>query len=199
MSNQFEPGEDLSPTKRAWTALKQMQSKLEAWEKAKNEPIAIVGIGCRFPQLCDRPEDFWQLLIDGKSPITEVPADRWDNDAYYDSEANTPGKMYSRYGGFVPHLQDFDAQFFRISPREAISLDPQQRLLLEVSWEALERAGIAPDQLTGSQMGVFVGICGNDYWHRLLTKNTPKIDAYLATGNAHSMASGRLSYIRTLA
>ena len=195
MSNQFEPGEDLSPTKRALLALKQMQSKLEAWEKAKNEPIAIVGIGCRFPQLCDRPEDFWQLLIDGKSPITEVPADRWDINAYYDSEANTPGKMYSRYGGFVPHLQDFDAQFFRMSPREAISLDPQQRLLLEVSWEALERAGIAPDQLTGSQTGVFVGICGNDYWHQLLTKNTPKIDAYLATGNAHSMASGRLSYI----
>ncbi len=195
MSNQFEPGEDLSPTKRALLALKQMQSKLEAWEKAKNEPIAIVGIGCRFPQLCDRPEDFWQLLIDGKSGITEVPADRWDIDAYYNDDANTPGKMYSRYGGFVPHLQDFDAQFFRISPREAISLDPQQRLLLEVSWEALERAGIAPDRLAGSQTGVFVGICGNDYWHRLLTKNASEIDAYLATGNAHSMASGRLSYI----
>ena len=80
-----------------------MQSKLEAFEKAKNEPIAIVGIGCRFPQLCDRPEDFWQLLIDGKSPITEVPADRWDNDAYYDSEANTPGDRFwvQRFGSSV--------------------------------------------------------------------------------------------------
>lgn len=195
MLDRLEPGEDLSPTKRALLALKQMQSKLEALEKAKNEPIAIVGVGCRFPQLCDRPEDFWQLLIDGKSAITEVPSDRWDIDAYYSADATTPGKMYTRYGGFVPHLQDFDAQFFRISPREAVSLDPQQRLLLEVSWEALERAGIAPDRLTGSQTGVFVGICGNDYWHRLLSKKTSEIDAYLATGNAHSMASGRLSYI----
>lgn len=144
MSDRFELGEDLSPTKRALLALKQMQSKLEALEKAKNEPIAIVGIGCRFPPLCDRPEDFWQLLIEGKSGISEVRCDRWDIDAYYNDDANTPGKMYSRYGGFVPHLQDFDAQFFRISPREAVSLDPQQRLLLEVSWEALERAGIAP-------------------------------------------------------
>ncbi len=195
MSDRFELGEDLSPTKRALLALKQMQSKLEALEKAKNEPIAIVGIGCRFPPLCDRPEDFWQLLIEGKSGISEVRCDRWDIDAYYNDDANTPGKMYSRYGGFVPHLQDFDAQFFRISPREAVSLNPQQRLLLEVSWEALERAGIAPDRLTGTQTGVFVGICGNDYWHRLLTKNTSEIDAYLATGNAHSMVSGRLSYI----
>lgn len=150
---------------------------------------------CRFPPLCDRPEDFWQLLIEGKSGISEVRCDRWDIDAYYNDDANTPGKMYSRYGGFIPHLQDFDAQFFRISPREAVSLDPQQRLLLEVSWEALERAGIAPDRLTGTQTGVFVGICGNDYWPRLLTKNTSEIDAYLATGNVHSMASGRLSYI----
>ncbi len=194
MSNQFESGEDLSPTKRALLALKQMQSKLEALEKEKHEPIAIVGIGCRFPQAGDRPEDFWQMLLEGKSGITEVPADRWDINAYYNANVNTPGKMYSRYGGFVPHLQEFDAQFFRISPREAISLDPQQRLLLEVSWEALERAGIAPEQLTGSQTGVFVGICGNDYWHQLLTKK-PEIDAYLATGNSHSMASGRLSYI----
>jgi acyl transferase domain-containing protein len=195
MIDRSEPGEDLSPTKRALLALKQMQSKLEALEKANNEPIAIVGIGCRFPSQCDRPEDFWQLLIEGKSGITEVPSDRWDIEAYYNPDATTPGKMYSRYGGFVPHLQDFDAQFFRISPREAVSLDPQQRLLLEVSWEALERAGIAPKRLTGTQTGVFVGICGNDYWHRLLTKNTSEIDAYLATGNAHSMASGRLSYI----
>ena len=99
MSNQFESGEDLSPTKRALLALKQMQSKLEALEKEKHEPIAIVGIGCRFPQAGDRPEDFWQMLIEGKSGITEVPADRWDIDAYYNSNVNTPGKMYSRYGG----------------------------------------------------------------------------------------------------
>ncbi len=195
MIDRLEPKEGLSPTKRALLALKQMQSKLDALEQAKNEPIAIVGIGCRFPQSGDRPEDFWQLLIEGKCGITEVPADRWDIDAYYNSDANAPGKMYARYGGFVAHLQDFDAQFFRISPREAVSLDPQQRLLLEVSWEALERAGMATSRLAGSQTGVFVGICGNDYWHRLLAKKTLEIDAYLATGNSHSMASGRLSYI----
>lgn len=189
-----ESEEVLSPTKRALLALKQMQSKLAALELAQNEPIAIVGMGCRFPG-AEHPEAFWHLLQHGIDAITEVPKNRWDINAYYDSDPNTPGKMYTRYGGFVPHLQEFDAQFFRISPREAASLDPQQRLLLEVSWEALEHSSIAPEQLVGSQTGVFVGICGNDYWHRLLSRKPAEIDAYLATGNSHSIASGRLSYI----
>ncbi|MBF2022301.1 MAG: type I polyketide synthase [Hydrococcus sp. C42_A2020_068] len=195
MGTASEQPENLSPTKRALLALKQMQAKLEALERAQNEPIAIIGMGCRFPGGADNPEAFWQLLRDGVDAITEVPSDRWNINTYYDSNPDTPGKICNRYGGFVPHLQEFDAQFFRMAPREALSLDPQQRLLLEVSWEALENAGLAPDKLMGSQTGVFIGICSTDYWHRLLSRKPTEIDAYLTTGNTHSMASGRLSYI----
>ncbi|MGF1479092.1 MAG: type I polyketide synthase [Cyanophyceae cyanobacterium] len=186
---------ELSPTKRALLALKQLQTKLEALEQAKHEPIAIIGMGCRFPGGADSPEEFWQLLQQGVNAVTEVPPDRWDGEAYYDPNPDTPGKMCTRHGGFVPHHQEFDAQFFRIAPREALSLDPQQRLLLEVSWEALEYSGIAPEKLEGSLTGVFVGICGIDYWQRLLRRTATEIDAYLTTGNTHSTASGRLSYL----
>jgi 3-oxoacyl-[acyl-carrier-protein] synthase II len=195
METPSQQTEVLSSTKRALVALKQMQAKLEALESAKYEPIAIVGMGCRFPGGADSPEAFWNLLRDGVDAIAEVPQDRWNVDAYYDSNPDTPGKICNRYGGFVSHLQEFDAQFFRIAPREALSLDPQQRLLLEVSWEALENAAIAPERLVGTQTGVFIGICSTDYWHRLLERNPHEIDAYLTTGNTHSLASGRISYI----
>ncbi|NJK47503.1 type I polyketide synthase [Candidatus Gracilibacteria bacterium] len=195
METPSQQTEVLSSTKRALIALKQMQAKLEALESTKNEPIAIVGMGCRFPGGADSPEAFWNLLRDGVDAIAEVPQDRWNVDAYCDSNPDTPGKICNRYGGFVSHLQELDAQFFRISPREALSLDPQQRLLLEVGWEALENAAIAPERLIGTQTGVFIGICSTDYWHRLLERNPNEIDAYLTTGNTHSLASGRLSYI----
>lgn len=185
---------DASATKRALLAIQQLQAKVEALEAEKHEPIAIVGMGCRFPG-ADNPEEFWQLLQAGQDAITDVPHDRWDLEQHYSPDPNCPGRMYTRRGGFVPHLYEFDAPFFRISPREALSLDPQQRLLLEVSWEALEQAGIAADRLNGEAVGVFVGICGIDYWHRLLQRNTAEIDAYLTTGNTHSTASGRLSYL----
>lgn len=185
---------ELSPTKQALLALKQMQAKLEALEQAKSEPIAVVGMGCRFPGGVDTPAAFWQLLRQGKSGITEVPPDRWDINTYDNPASNSLGTIRNRHGGFVSHLREFDAKFFRISPREAISLDPQQRLLLEVSWEALEQGAISPDTIVGSQTGVFIGICSTDYWHRLLNRNSTDIDAYLTTGNTHSMASGRLSY-----
>ena len=183
---------DLSPTKKALLALKQMQSKLEALEQAKHEPIAIVGIGCRFPG-ADNPEEFWQLLQNGKDAIVETPAERWDKSDYY-AQPSTPGKICTTYGGFVPHLKEFDASFFRIAPREAASLDPQQRLLLEVSWEALENAAIPADKVRGSQTGVFIGVSAIDYWHQLLSRNKTEIDAYLTTGNTHSLASGRISH-----
>lgn len=186
--------EPLSPTKRALLALEQMQAKLEALENRHHEPIAIIGMGCRFPGGVESPEDFWQLLRDGVDAIAPVPADRWNIDEYYHPDPNTPGTICTREGGFVENLQEFDAQFFRISPREAASLDPQQRLLLEVCWEALENAGLAVDRLVGTQTGVFVGICANDYWHRLLSRQNTEIDAYLATGNSHSVAAGRISY-----
>ncbi|MFQ3618314.1 MAG: beta-ketoacyl synthase N-terminal-like domain-containing protein [Cyanobacteriota bacterium] len=185
---------DASPTKRALLAIQQLQAKLEALEAEKHQPIAIVGMGCRFPG-ADTPEDFWALLHAGKDAITEIPGDRWNLDQYYSPDPSAPGKMYTRHGGFVPHLHDFDAAFFRIAPREAASLDPQQRLLLEVSWEALEQAGIAPHRLMGQAVGVFVGICGIDYWHQLLQQDPSTIDAYLTTGNTHSTAAGRLSYL----
>jgi acyl transferase domain-containing protein len=196
--NTADQAEALSPTKRALLAIKDLQAKVEALEQAldqaKHEPIAIVGIGCRFPG-ADNPAEFWQLLHDGQDAITDIPIDRWDIDRYYSPDLDAPGKMVARSGGFVPHLYDFDASFFRIAPREAVSLDPQQRLLLEVSWEALEHGGVAPDRLINTQTGVFVGICSIDYWQRLLSRDRTEIDAYLTIGNTHSTAAGRLSYL----
>ncbi|MEL6327362.1 MAG: type I polyketide synthase, partial [Cyanobacteria bacterium J06626_23] len=180
---------------KALLELKDMRSKLAASEAKKTEPIAVVGLGCRFPGGGNQPDDFWTLLREGKDGITEVPRDRWNLDTFYHPDPDAPGKIVSRYGGFLDQqLDQFDAEFFGITPREAASLDPQQRLLLEVSWEALEHAGIAPAQLSGSPTGVFVGICSNDYSQKLLNRDVTAIDAYLATGNCHSVAAGRLSY-----
>ena len=184
---------DLSPTKKALLALRQMQSKLKTLEQAKHESIAVVGMGCRFPG-ADNPEEFWQLLKEGKYAITEIPNERWEELRYYDTQSKTPKKICPTHGGFVPHLKEFDASFFRIAPREAASLDPQQRLLLEVSWEALENAAIAADLVQGSQTGVFIGVSAIDYWHQLLNRKETEIDAYLTTGNTHSLASGRISH-----
>ncbi|MEN9521179.1 MAG: hypothetical protein RLZZ381_3767, partial [Cyanobacteriota bacterium] len=183
---------ELSPTKKALLALRQMQSKLDALESAKHEPIAVVGMSCRFPG-ANNPEEFWQLLREGKDAITTVPDDRW-KEQDYNLGTNTSEKIYTTYGGFVPYLKEFDPSFFRIAPKEAVSIDPQQRLLLEVSWEALENAAINPEQVQGSQTGVFVGIAAVDYWHQLLSRHNAEIDAYLTTGNTHSLASGRISH-----
>ncbi|MDF5712712.1 MAG: aminotransferase class III-fold pyridoxal phosphate-dependent enzyme [Rhizonema sp. NSF051] len=191
----LQANQSISPIKRALLAVEDMQAKLEAVEKAKKEPIAILGMGCRFPGGANNPEAFWQLLRDGVDAVTEVPPNRWDINALYDPNPETLGKMYTRYGGFVSQIEEFDAQFFGISPREAVSLDPQQRLLLEVSWEALENACIQPAQLVGTKTGVFIGISGNEYLQRLLTRDATEIDAYQITGNALSVAAGRLSYI----
>jgi acyl transferase domain-containing protein/NADPH:quinone reductase-like Zn-dependent oxidoreductase/acyl carrier protein len=158
------------------------------------EAIAIVGMGCRFPGGANNSTQFWQQLAQGLDAITEVPSDRWNVDDYYDSNPATAGKIVTRYGGFVPDLQEFDADFFGIAPREARSLDPQQRLLLEVSWEALEDSGMVPNTLMGQAVGVFVGLCSNDYSQQLLNRPVTDIDAYLATGNSHSTAAGRIAY-----
>jgi 3-oxoacyl-(acyl-carrier-protein) synthase/thioesterase domain-containing protein len=163
-------------------------------ELVNAEPIAIVGAGCRFPGNANNPESFWRLLRQGCDSIGEIPADRWDVDAFYDPTPQTPGKMISRRGGFVEHLREFDADFFGISPREAVSLDPQQRTLLEVTWETLENAGVPADSLVGSNTGVFVGISGIDYFMHIQACNY-EMDAYVGTGNALSVASGRLSHL----
>ena len=183
------------PLERAIKAVKDARSKLERYENQSKEPIAIIGMGCRVPGGPSTPEAFWELLQNGVDAITEVPPDRWPINKYYDSDPTAPGKMSTRYGGFMERIQEFDANFFGISPKETIHLDPQQRLLLEVSWEALERSGINPQQLTGSSTGVFVGICGNDYTQKILTQGFEQIDAYLGSGNSHSTASGRISYL----
>ena len=130
--------QQLSDAQRMLLALKQARLQLEALERQKNEPIAIIGMDCRFPGNANSPEAYWELLRNGIDAITDIPSDRWDVESYYDSDPEIPGKMYSRYGGFIEGVDQFDPQFFGISPREALSLDPQQRLLLEVSYRALE-------------------------------------------------------------
>lgn len=158
-----------------------------------NEPIAIIGIGCRFPGDVDSPEKFWQLLNAGRDAVTEIPQDRFDIAALYDARPATPGKVISKWGGFLRDLDKFDAAFFGMSPREAERLDPQQRLLLEVSWEALENAAQVPQSLAAHAAGVFVGMWINDFEDRLFC-DPEKIDFYMTTGSGRYTASGRISY-----
>lgn len=157
------------------------------------DPIAVIGIGCRFPGGCDTHEKFWKFLENGENGITKVPPDRWDVDALYDANPDTPGKMTTKWGGFLDQIDQFDPVFFGISPREAKNMDPQQRLIMEVGWETLEDAGEAPSQLKGSKTGVFVGISGSDYG-RLLFKDPSLLDLYSGTGNSTSIVPNRLSY-----
>jgi acyl transferase domain-containing protein/SAM-dependent methyltransferase len=183
------------PPKRVALLAMELQARLDARERAREEPIAIVGMGCRFPGGATGPDAFWRLLRNGVDAISEVPRDRWDIDAYYDPDPEAVGKMTSRYGGFVGGIQEFDAPFFGMSPREAAALDPQQRLLLEVSWEALEHGGYAADRLQGSRTGVFVGISSSDYGQQQIKLGDARhFNAYFGTGTAPSVAAGRLSY-----
>ncbi|HAX75258.1 MAG TPA: short-chain dehydrogenase, partial [Cyanobacteria bacterium UBA11372] len=160
------------------------------------ESIAIIGIGCRFPG-AKNTESFWQLLRNGVDAISEMPKERWDIDLFYDPEPGKPGKISTRWGGFLDRVDGFDASFFGISPREVERTDPQQRLVLEVAWEALENAGIVPSNLSGSQTGVFMGIGNYDYC-RLLAQDLAQVNAYDGTGNTLSIAANRLSYILNL-
>lgn len=163
------------------------------------EPIAIVGIGCRFPGAAGL-EEFWTLLRAGGDAISEIPPERWDIAALYDPLPGTTARMSTRWGGFLPGIDRFDPHFFGISPREAAAMDPQQRLLLEVTWEALENAGQPPDRLAGSRTGVYVGIGGFDYSNVIMNyeHHLKVINAYLGTGNAHSIAANRISYLLDL-
>lgn len=158
------------------------------------EPIAVISMACRFPG-ADTPEAFWQLLQGGVDMVRPVPAERWDMEAYYDPERSLPGKMYVREAAFVDQVDQFDAAFFGISRREATGMDPQHRLLLEVSWETLERAGLAPVQLINSQTGVFVGIGSEEYGALNGIQDVTAIDIYTDTNSGHSVAAGRLAYI----
>jgi acyl transferase domain-containing protein len=154
--------------------------------------IAVIGWACRFPG-ADSPEALWQLLATGADPIRVVPPERWDADALFAPTPRTPGKMNSRWGGFLDDVDKFDADFFGVRPREACSIDPQQRLMLEVSWCALEDAGIVPARLAGSATGVFFGASNWDY-NKVTSRDTAYMDAYSGPGTALSVASNRVSY-----
>lgn len=184
----------LTPLQRSLLAIEKLESKLKKLENSRQEPIAIVGLGCRFPGGVNSPESFWNLLSEGTDAITEIPQNRWNLEDYYDPNPETPGTIYTQSGGFVNSLKEFDAEFFNLSAKEAASLDPQQRLLLEVTWEALEHATINPQHLMGTKTGVFIGISTHDYLQKLASRDLKEIDAYMISGNANSTASGRLSY-----
>ncbi len=159
-----------------------------------SEPIAILGIGCRFPGGVTSPDDLWQLLSEERDAISEFPTDRgWNLDALFGPDPEAPGATHVRAGAFVDNVGDFDPAFFGIGPREAQAMEPQQRLLLEVTWEALERAMIDPTSLHGSDTAVFVGVGGQEYGPRIY-EDTEGFAGYLATGTTTCVASGRVAY-----
>ncbi|HEX6370737.1 MAG TPA: SDR family NAD(P)-dependent oxidoreductase [Longimicrobium sp.] len=163
----------------------------------EDDRIAIVGMACRFPGGADDPDALWRVLAGGEDAIVEVPAERWDVDRYYDPRAAVPGRMNTRWGGFLREVDRFDAAFFSIAPHEAVEMDPQQRLLLEVAWRAFEDAGIPAERLAGSDTGVFVGISNSDYLHLKIRARAglEHLNAYTGLGNANSVAANRVSYV----
>ncbi len=182
--------------KEALNKIAELQGKLATLERKRKEPIAVIGLGCRFPGGVTGPESYWRLLQNGVDAITEIPPERWDSNAYFDPDRNALGKTYTRWGGYLRDIDKFDPHFFGISPREAVSMDPQQRLFLEVAWEALENAAIAPEKLYESQTGVYAGVTTSEYGH-LHTKHLTltDINAYTMSGNVNNCVSGRVAYL----
>ncbi|HEY3060454.1 MAG TPA: polyketide synthase, partial [Chloroflexota bacterium] len=191
---------ETSVLQRAYAAVQKAQRRLDEVERARKEPIAIVGMGCRFPGPATNPAEFWSLLRDGVDGVVKAPPDRWTHETVSEVlRSLNPDSSGDVFAGFLDHVETFDARFFGISPREATCIDPQQRLLLEVAWEALEDSGHPPESLAGSQTGVFVGIINqsSDYFW-LQSGTAAAVDAYSATGTAHSVSAGRVAYLLDL-
>ena len=194
MSNRSERIANLSTIKLALLA-KQTFNQVEDILNA--EPIAVIGIGCRFPGGGNSSQAFWEMLANNVSAMSEVPADRWNIDEYFDNDFAVPGKMNNRLGGFLKNIDQFDPAFFDIPAREAIQMDPQQRMALEVAFEALDDAGLSQEEIRGSQGGVFISSIHNDYSH-LVYANLNGIDLRTLTGTLHSITSNRISYLLDL-
>ena len=183
--------------KHALREIRSLRTALAEAKSARREPIAIIGMGCRFPGGAGTPDAFWRLLASGTDAVTEVPRSRWDLDALYDADPDAPGKMYTRGGGFLDDLEHFDAQFFGVSPLDAMNMDPQQRLLLEVAWEAFEDAGVVPEG--APRTGVYVGSFLDDYLQsNFYAADRRQIDAYNTLGLLRGLAAGRLAYVLNL-
>jgi len=180
-----------SALEQAAAVIRHLRNKVEAME---SEPIAILGMSCRFPGSATDLSGFWDLLVQGKNAVTKIPADRWALEDYFDASPGKPGKSISPYGGFLREPDHFDASFFGIAPKEVKSMDPQHRFLLEVSWEAIEHAGINPLQWRGTETGVFVGITANDYAQQLIKAGPKEWNAHFTTGNCLNAAAGRIAY-----
>jgi len=187
-----------SLVKNSLKEIRKLKARIAELEHAEAEPIAVIGMACRFPrqdtQTAQGLEAFRQLLTEGFDAVREAPSERFSRERLYSSDPDAAGKIISLRGGFLDDTDRFAADFFFISPREAESMDPQQRLLLETHWRALEHAGIPPAALMGGKTGLFVGICGNDYYHLLASRAFAEIDSYMASGTAHSTAAGRLAF-----
>ncbi len=179
---------------RALLEIRELKARLAAAQAARSEPLALTGIALRFPGGANSPADLAELLWAGRDAIEPIPASRWDLSRYLDDDPDAPGKMMTRFGGFLSDVDRFDAEFFGIAPVEAASMDPQQRLILEVAWEALENAGQSPSALNGSRTGVYLGISNNDYGRRIFAR-PDLIDPWFSPGNAYSVAAGRVSYV----